>query len=172
MKEIWKAIEGFADYEVSNLGQVRSYATNGKVKILKPRKVSASKPYPMVYLKNNGDVFKLVRIHRLVAKAFVSSPVGKGIVNHIDGNKQNNIAKNLEWANNHGNNLHAHETGLRNGPSLKRRRVMKMISPNVYEIYPSLAEAARQNSVSDTSIRRVCNGIGQTAGGFEWKFVD
>ena len=126
----------------------------------------------MVNLKNNNDVAKLVRIHRLVASAFIPSPVGKKIVNHIDGNKQNNVATNLEWTDHAGNNKHAYETGLRKGPTKKFRKVAKLLNGEVLKTYKSVAEASRENAISVTSIRKACLGIAKTAKSFNWSYVD
>ena len=69
------------------------------------------------------------------------------------------------------NNRHAYETGLRKGPKRKFRNVVRIFN-NEITIYKSLAQASRENSISDTSIRRVCNGERKTAGGYKWGFLD
>lgn len=51
-------------------------------------------------------------VHRLVAMAFHPNPTGLPQVNHIDGDKGNNFATNLEWVNNATNQLHAFSVGL------------------------------------------------------------
>jgi len=59
---------------------------------------------------------KTVRLHRAVATAFVPNPDNLPEVNHIDGDKLNNRASNLEWATHKQNMEHAYRTGLaRNG---------------------------------------------------------
>ena len=55
---------------------------------------------------------KLYGVHRLVAEAFCEKTNGKTTVNHIDGNKRNNNADNLEWCTPRENVQHAYKTGL------------------------------------------------------------
>jgi hypothetical protein len=53
-----------------------------------------------------------MRIHILVAKAFISNPLNLPTVNHKDGNRKNNDVCNLEWATSERQNIHAIQTGL------------------------------------------------------------
>lgn len=55
---------------------------------------------------------KNLQIHRIIASIFCRRELGKDFVNHIDGNKQNNEARNLEWCTRSENTLHAYRTGL------------------------------------------------------------
>lgn len=52
------------------------------------------------------------RVHRLVARAFVDGYADGLTVNHIDGNKLNNAASNLEWVSLARNTQHQWESGL------------------------------------------------------------
>ncbi len=102
-QEIWKDIDGYEGiYQISNLGRLKSLERkiNYGNRILKEKILKspvANIGYCMVNLyKDNSR--KLVLIHRLVAVAFIPNPKNKLEVNHIDSNKLNNKAENLEWA--------------------------------------------------------------------------
>lgn len=111
MAEIWKPIEGFeGHYEVSVHGRVRSLNRQlaNRVypgKIIKPS-LNTRTGYLAVSLSLKGKHYNH-RVHRLVATAFIDAIEGKIHVNHIDGDKLNNNATNLEWVTIYENNRHA-----------------------------------------------------------------
>ena len=106
--ERWKVVEGtYGALEVSDLGRVKSNLRDGR--ILKTQKDSKGYHRLRMTIKRERYSFKL---HRLVAQAFVPNPENKPQVNHIDGNKDNNAASNLEWVTNKENAQHAVRTGL------------------------------------------------------------
>lgn len=99
-------IIGFENYYISNDG----FVTNTKSgRVLTPS--TASKGYYIVALCNRVSI-KKEYIHRLVGKYFVPNPSNKPFINHVDGNKQNNKAENLEWVTPKENIHHAYATGL------------------------------------------------------------
>ena len=55
-----------------------------------------------------------IQYHRIIASLFCPTLPGKDYVNHIDGNKQNNCASNLEWVTRSENALHSYEHSLQN----------------------------------------------------------
>lgn len=98
MEELWKKIESAPDYEVSNLGRVRSNKY-GKSRILEQTANAKENGYLCVQLYTNGEN-KLRTVHSLVAEAFVPKPESKEPlqVNHIDyKDKYNNAADCLCW---------------------------------------------------------------------------
>jgi hypothetical protein len=104
VKEIWKAIDGYNSmYEVSNLGNVRSHYKHSCPLHYDPDAAhpvsqhEKNRGYLYVKLSNNGQV-TAEYVHRLVARYFLEVPeFPKATVNHIDRNKKNNRADNLEW---------------------------------------------------------------------------
>lgn len=90
--EIWKAIYGYENYNISNKGNVKNITTG---KILKPGDNGQGYKHVMLYDKNHKG--KTIMIHRLVAKAFIPNPDNLPQVNHIDEDKTNNCVENLEW---------------------------------------------------------------------------
>jgi len=93
MEEIWKDIDGFNDYQVSNLGRVKSLKF-GKEKILNGS--NAGKGYRMVIIRNKDE--KLIQlIHRLVLSTFDRLPKNNEECDHIDRNRLNNRIDNLRW---------------------------------------------------------------------------
>lgn len=107
IKEQWKIIPEFPNYEISNCGKVRRVWK--KHTSLKKTRLSKF-GYEIVHLSNNG-VNKHRAVHRLVAIAFINNPDNKPEVNHIDGNKENNCVYNLEWVSRSENMKHAYSIG-------------------------------------------------------------
>lgn len=68
--------------------------------------------YKQVNLSKNGK-YTTYKIHRLVALTFIPNPNNYPVINHIDGDKQNNRVDNLEWCTRSENDLHAFRLGLR-----------------------------------------------------------
>lgn len=93
--EIFIPVKGYEGvYEVSNTGKVRSLPRKtSKGGELKQATVQGG--YKRVSLSNGSR--KGYTVHRLVGMAFLSNPLNKPCINHIDGNPSNNNVSNLEW---------------------------------------------------------------------------
>jgi hypothetical protein len=104
MKEIYKQYEN-TNYFISNFGNLK----NKRNKVLKCDHANVRYKQTSLYINKKPKKFL---IHRLVAKVFVPNPKNLKIVNHIDGNKKNNHAKNLEWCTQKHNIRHAWSIGL------------------------------------------------------------
>jgi hypothetical protein len=112
INEIWKSVMGYHGYEVSNLGNVRSYKRRGSTDIhdkpvlLKSIPVKTHCKVYLCYRLRIQGTTKTEYIHRLVAKAFHENHENKPQVNHIDNNPLNNNSNNLEWCTNSENQRH------------------------------------------------------------------
>ena len=97
MECITKQIEGFPGYWVNSYGRV--WSTKGKGRWLKS--APDGNGYLRVCLCRDGKKIDKA-IHRLVAEAFVPNddPEHKDTIDHIDGDKTNNRADNLQWLSN------------------------------------------------------------------------
>ena len=104
--EVWRKISGNPNYLVSNTGRIRrigydhDHSTRNK------------KGYLVTDLYSNGKR-KTFRVHRLVAILFVENPNPELYieVNHIDRNRANPRADNLEWMTHEDNVKYSYEQG-------------------------------------------------------------
>ena len=111
-QEQWKPIQEFnGEYEVSNLGRVRSMKRYyGVVGRIMPQTIQRTGYYAVTFHMNNKAYCR--KVHRLVIEAFTPNPDNLPCINHIDGNKLNNHVSNLEWCTYQANMQHAVRTGL------------------------------------------------------------
>jgi hypothetical protein len=174
-------IDGYEDsYEVSDGGDVRSkdrYRTFGRSRVLKRCVIKTLKEDRDGYFKvwlSKGSKKTPFFVHRLVATMFLPNPSGLPVVNHIDGNKQNNSITNLEWCTISDNTKHAFRIGLRQPGDGGMSKPVYSIDPftnAVVKRYPSLSEAGRELGTSVENISMAANGVTKTAKGLKWAFV-
>jgi hypothetical protein len=180
MNEIWKDIIGYEGfYQVSNLGRVKSceryvkhFKGGNRLLKSKPIKISSdSYGYKIVCLCKNG-LEKTLKVHRLVAIAFIDSVENKLQINHIDGIKSNNCVENLEWVNNSENMKHAHLIGLKKTMINNEKAVLvfNKLSNEFIQEYVSIANAARNLNIRRTDISGVLNNRQKSANGYCFKY--
>lgn len=186
MEEIWKEVKDFEGlYEVSNFGNVKSLdriGNNGrhlKGKILKQHKNAYG--YWVVKLYNNGSCSYFV--HRLVAIAFIPNPENKPQVNHIDEDKDNNKAENLNWMtskenNDWGTRKERATTSSINNPKRDYLNLGKKFSKSIYYIdkdgnkisFYGINQAARELGLTVAGISANLHNHTKTYKGFVFKF--
>lgn len=160
-EEIWKDIEGYEGrYRISNKGRVLSlnrYKQNHTKKQYVEEKIISNyinkkNGYVYVYLCKDGK-YKNCRIHRLVAETFIPNPNGFPQVNHIDGDKTNNVVSNLEWCTASYNIKDLHK---RNGTYMKDKEIIES-----YKKYKNCSKVAKVFKMSNQGIQSVLkrNGV-------------
>lgn len=170
--EIWKVIEEFPDYEISNLGRIFN---NKHHRFLHPS--IGARGYPVVNLTKDGKAY-LRTVHILLGRAFIfnDDTEHKTQINHIDGNKTNFNLNNLEWVTPAENMVHARKTGLHTSDGDKAV-CQYDLNGNFIAEYKSASEASRQTGIGRSNICNVCrkalNQHGnpyKTAGGYKWEW--
>lgn len=165
--EIWKTIMGCeGKYQISNLGRVKSLCRK-KGAILKTRINEFG--YEIVGISRHGKR-KNIRVHRLVAEAFIFNPNGFPCVNHKDENKSNNNVENLEWCTYQYNNTYGNRIKKQLAVTGKPV-VQKSIGGRFIAVYPSMAQAQKNTGVDFRNISKCCVGRHKTAGGYVWEYA-
>lgn len=168
----WRPVPGYEGlYEVSDAGDVASlnWHNTGERKLMCPSR--NEKGYLQVSLVKE-KISKCHKVHRLVAMAFIPNPLDLPQINHIDEDKGNNYAWNLEWC----TNIYNSNYGKRN-ENMGRSEGFPVLqidkAGNVVNEYYSTHEAQRRTGINASHIIDVCNGgkgIRKTAGGYVWKY--
>lgn len=159
VKERWKPVSENPSYYVSDQGRIKR---NEK----EIRQDTDRYGYPRVTISTKG-IKHTRNTHQLVAKEFVEG-YSEGLqVNHINGNKYDNRASNLEWISN-GNNLrHAYKTGLNYGPPKKRVLIVE-----TGEIFDSESACAKSINGHKSGVNGCLKGRRNTHKGFHFQYVE
>ena len=176
-EEIFKDIEGYeGKYQTSNRGNVKSlnYNHTGKERILKPSKNIWG--YLQVQLYKDGKG-KMYTVHKLVATAFCENPHGFKEVNHLDEDKTNNCADNLEWCSRSYNNTYngrAKKAGKKqiNDPNKSKSVIAIDKVTGLIVEFSSTHEAERQTGIAQSNICACCKGKLNSCGGFYWMYAN
>lgn len=182
MLEIWKDIKDYEGlYQISNFGNIKRLEHIVFRKNPKNNKIKTGYKYKerLLSLKNDKDGYKIIvlckdnkvknfRIHRLVAKTFISNPNNFKIVNHIDAIKSNNHFTNLEWCTikyntNYGDSLY--KRAVTQGKPIYYQKDDKIIC------YYSIGYAAKCNNVNTSYIYRLVNNIGNNPEKRYWHYA-
>jgi len=170
-------------YEVSEIGQVRS--VNRFVPCRGGKRLVEGRVLKPFVCKNTGYLQVMIArkkysVHRLIAEAFCGAHTDDQVVNHKDGNRQNNVASNLEWITRSENIRHAYRVlGIKNSmkgrfsaehPSSKPV-VSQDIRSGEVKYYASAMDAVREG-FNSSCISRCCSGQNASHKGRHWYLVE
>lgn len=168
-QEEWRDVVGFGGlYQVSSLGRVKSLS---RKKIMPVH--NTSNGYHQVHLYRAGKA-TYAYVHRIVADAFCSRLYdAQNEVNHIDGNRVNNKADNLEWCTRSEN----HRTAIYIQRQIEAKKAKaKPVSQFTMDgkfiaTFHGLHEASRMTGAARHVIKACCDGAAKQAGGYRWQFA-
>ena len=174
-EEIYKPIDGFEKYFVSNMGNIKSNKTNRLLKIQKKSR------YSTVGLSNENKIFSFL-VHRLVAKTFIPNPDNKLTVNHKNHNTYDNRVDNLEWNTQKEQNEYNYKTDIKKRTTSRARSVdcFDKISSQLIKEFRTLTDASLwlNEETSSNNIESCLAGIrfslknGWCCKGYIWKYND
>lgn len=155
MKEEYRIIEEAPRYTVSNYGNIKSFVSKKNGYIMKSSYDKDGYKRIALCLEDGGRIYR--RVHQLVAKAFIPNPNNYTMINHINGNREDNRVENLEWCDNSRNQFHSYRENHRVWNREPHRKDMTMIkATNIitqeYILFDSVNECARYYGVSDSAI--------------------
>lgn len=175
--EVWKDLsetktyKNVKGYKVSNFGNVITLKNGVWVKVALR---NHNRGYFIVSLKDEFGKRKNALVHRLVCMAFVGeAPSKKYTVDHIDGNKKNNRADNLEWITMREQKLRSFaRDGVKVEGGRKKKVAQKTLDGKLIQIHNSMIAGARAVGKDYSgSVYMACNGLLETYMGYKWEYV-
>ena len=191
-EEIWKEIEWFDNYQISNLGRVKNIKFDRYVKPLLD-----NKGYLTVNLYKNGKMKRLL-LHRLISIAFIPNPENKPCIDHINTDRLDNRIENLRWCTqkenhnnplsivNHGNasrgrivseeqkkNQSEKMKGRFKGVRKSSKKIIQLTLDGIFvRGWDAIKDAAESLGVSSSAIWNCLNGKCQVKSikGFKWEY--
>ena len=170
--EIWKPVEGYERYHVSNIGKVKNVETG------KMRKLSKNHSgYMRVGLSSYDGVSKNFYVHQLVAIAFIPNPDKLSQVDHIDRIRHNNDISNLRWASRKDQGKNRNVKKPTNTKHTRSIWMLEKTSGDKLQLFESIKLAAESIDPSQSKNMYQCiwnaaNGRTSSYNGFKWCYAE
>jgi hypothetical protein len=181
----WVVCEDYPSYMINRKGEVKSLLTG---KILKAAKHKSG--YMLLGLRKNGES-KTVKVHRLLAKAFIPNPENKPFIDHINGVRDDNRLENLRWCTNQENqsfelarlNNSRALTGRKQSKEAVAKRAKTLqqsigkrieqytLDGQYIKTFNSANEIQRELGIWSAGVLKCCNGKFTSSKGFIWKYA-
>lgn len=198
--EIWKDVVGYEGlYQVSNMGRIATLSHtieclsdyNG-IKVKKTfnikqclRKLYLGKHGYVECTLRNGKRIKLMKVHRIVAEAFIPNPQNLSSVNHKDEDKTNNHIDNLEWCTHKYNSNYgtrnkriksslsnAHKNGLYNNSyRLKSKPIIGISLSDNSTIFFKKSLDLEKQGFERHIVSKCCRNLRLDYKGYKWMFL-
>lgn len=163
----WRPVSGFEFLQVSESGDVREFFQFKKHDFFVIPVTSIKKRGNYLKVRYDGQYYSIAR---MVALAFVLNPEDKPFVNHLNGNKEDNRAVNLEWATNQENTYHSIYT-LGYVTTWGKRPVNVFKNGALVFSSSTTREAARYAQGIHSQVRACCIGKRKEYNGFTFQFA-
>ena len=166
MDKVWKKVIDFDSYEVSNEGDIRN-AITGKIR----KAYVGKRGYLQLCMVSNDGKSITKRVHCIVARAFLGERPDGFLIDHIDTNKLNNYANNLEYVTSAENSRRAEVHGLVYHHKGESHPSVKLTESNVIEMrdlyenhnWPQ-SRLAKQFNISKSQVQRIVTYV-------RWKHI-
>lgn len=177
--EEWRDVVEYEDlYSVSSFGRILCKEKEGRqARLMSPFRSNKHRKQSYLHVKLcKNNRYRHYTVHRLVARAFIPNPENYPCIDHIDGNGENNVFKNLRWCTRSMNNRNpisierqslSHKGKVMNSI---RRKVVQLKDGNIVKIYDSLS-CAEKDGFRHSCVSRACSKQLSKYKGFEWNLL-
>ena len=159
-------MKGFNKYSIREDGIITNLSTNKSV-----CQWVDNVGYLQVKLyENKKNYYK--RVHRIVAEHFIPNPNNLPQVNHVNGDKRDNVASNLEWIDNKSNTQHGYDIGLYHSDKRSIKIEVYDLNNEYINTYKSIRETANILKINRKTLSRILFDDKENNYNYKFKAID